>query len=130
MGDDIGDSSPAIKVPLDEIRYTQASINWKFRCGKTLTELIMRLDQGDPECDPHKANFLLLGAIRVSGVHFSLDNRRLFCLKQHQEYQRVLQPCFKLLLRLLATVENMHALKKIQNNWDTTDNGLSIRVRR
>ena len=41
VDDDIGDSSPAIKFPVDEIRYTQHSIGWKFRCGRPLKDLIM-----------------------------------------------------------------------------------------
>ena len=116
VDDDIGSSAPAVKFPVDEIRYSQQSISGKFTCGRTLKNLIMLLDQGDPECDPYKADFLVLDAIRISGVHFALDNRRLFCLKQHQKHQRRSQPSCTVMarLRIVATVENLHAMNQIQ----------------
>ena len=88
----------------------------------TLKDLIMRLDQGDLECDPCKAQFLVLEAIRISGVHFSLDNRRLFCLKQHEEHQRLWQPGFRLLIRLriVGTIENLHTMKHLQM-WEAIE---------
>jgi len=77
-------------VKVSEVTYTQDSISPRFRCGRPLEVLISALDRRDPACDPLTAEFMILDAVHVRGsdgrlAFRSLDNRRLYCLKQHQQ---------------------------------------------
>ena len=71
-----------LKVGL--IEYTQESIGQCFKDGRSLEALISDLDHS--RVDPCSCEQLRLEVIERHGRFFSNDNRRLYCLKRHQEH--------------------------------------------
>eukprot|EP00435_Cladocopium_sp_Y103_P067683 s868_g30.t1 len=69
-------------LPVDELLYSQDSISPHFSDKRPLKELIDQLNAW--ELDPMKAGFLCLDVMEINGKVYSVDNRRLYCLKQHQ----------------------------------------------
>ena len=77
-------------VDADDLLFTQASCSSMFSCERSLEDLILALDNWN--LDTLEANFLMLDAVEYHRngrlyIH-SLDNRRLYCLKQHQQHKR------------------------------------------
>jgi len=73
-------------VSVDDLRYSQESIGRSFSDGKTFEELISGLSSW--RIDPLTADFLCLQGFETKhGIH-SAENRRLFCLKEHQRLVR------------------------------------------
>eukprot|EP00438_Fugacium_kawagutii_P002515 Skav203250 [mRNA] locus=scaffold1235:3834:5702:- [translate_table: standard] len=64
-----------------DIEFTQSSIARRFRDGRPLQDLIYDLDQGNVDPCTH----LKLEVVRYNNKYYSNDNRRLFCLKEHQK---------------------------------------------
>ena len=71
---------------INEVEYTQASIGCRFQNGLWLEQLIDDLDSG--RVDPCTHENMRLEVVLHKGKYFSNDNRRLFCLKKHQENQQ------------------------------------------
>lgn len=71
---------------INEVEYTQASIGCRFQNGLWLEQLIDDLDSG--RVDPRTHENMRLEVVLHKGKYFSNDNRRLFCLKKHQENQQ------------------------------------------
>ena len=84
-------------VRVDDLRYTQRSISSCFGYGASLEDLVRWLDErgkrGGGGCDAPfdlnewRANGRLQVVRRANGVLESNDNRRLWCLKEHQRNQ-------------------------------------------
>ena len=75
-------------VPVNEVLYTQQRISRSFSDGRKFDDLIAGLDSW--EIDPGTVAFLQLDAFEYEDARgqlciHSLENRRLFCLKQHQQ---------------------------------------------
>ena len=71
------------KLNVRDIEFTQASIKNCFRDGRYLEDLISDLDQG--KVDPSGHRNLQLEVVQCKDKFYSNDNRRLFCLKEHQK---------------------------------------------
>ena len=73
---------------VEQLEYTQENIGRCFKDGRTLQELIHDLDAG--RVDPLEHPNMQLEVVRKWGnqreVFYSNDNRRLYCLKQHQAH--------------------------------------------
>ena len=76
-----GPSSRRI-VPVDEIRFIQDTIGETFKDGRFLKDLIAALIHG--EVHPLKDEFLCLDVVLYRGRLRSMNNRRLYCLKEFQ----------------------------------------------
>jgi hypothetical protein len=84
-------------VLVDDLRYTQRSISSCFGFGASLEDLVRWLDErgkrGGGGCDAPfdlnewRANGRLQVVRRANGALESNDNRRLWCLKEHQRSQ-------------------------------------------
>ena len=72
------------KLNVRDIEFTQASIAPRFRNGGYLTKLISDLNEGN--LDPCRTDWLQLEVVQFRDKFYSNDNRRLFCLKQHQRH--------------------------------------------
>jgi hypothetical protein len=76
------------EVYVDQLEYTQASCGKCFKNGWPLQKLIDELNSG--EVDPLRHPDLELEVVRkLHGRHYryySNDNRRLYCLKEHQQH--------------------------------------------
>ena len=72
------------KLNVRDIEFTQASIAPRFRNGAYLTKLISDLNEGN--LDPCRTDWLQLEVVQFRDKFYSNDNRRLFCLKQHQRH--------------------------------------------
>ena len=71
-------------LKVGQIEYTQESIGECFKDGRSLEALISDLDHS--RVDPCSCKDLQLEVIERDGKYFSNDNRRLYCLKRHQEH--------------------------------------------
>ena len=85
--------TPNIRImPVDDLLYSQDSCSRCFHDGHQFEELISRLDSW--ELQPSEAEFMHLRVIEYCDRHdgrllsHSLNNRRLYCLKQHQVHTR------------------------------------------
>ncbi len=71
---------------IKEVEYTQTSIGCRFQNGWWLERLIDDLDSG--RVDPRTHETMRLEVVFHQGKYYSNDNRRLYCLKKHQENQQ------------------------------------------
>jgi len=69
-------------VPVNEVNFTHDTIKDRFQDGRSLDRLISELLSG--EVHPLKEQNLQLDVFNVGGKLFSLNNRRLKCLKEYQ----------------------------------------------
>lgn len=77
-------------VPVDHMLYSQRSISDHLRNGTPVSDVISNLRNW---ClDPLKDSWLILSAVEIDSAHgkrlHSIDNRRLYALKQFQEHWR------------------------------------------
>ena len=72
-----------IERKVDEIEYTQAWISSQFKDGKQFEDLMNDLDNGN--VDPCVHPSMCLDVVEHEGIYYSIDNRRLYCLKEHQK---------------------------------------------
>merc|ERR1719296_381448 len=77
--------SATVEVPLDEVYFTHDDVSDLFRDGRPLDDTIDELF--NKKCDPFDSQFQL-DVVRHEEKLWSLRNRRLYCLKQHQEKLR------------------------------------------
>lgn len=73
-------------VLVDDLKYSQWSISRNFSDGKPFDKLIEELNTW--ELDPLQEQFLCLDAFILDNNLHSYDNRRLYCLIEHQEKVR------------------------------------------
>eukprot|EP00438_Fugacium_kawagutii_P003971 Skav207538 [mRNA] locus=scaffold756:195329:195712:- [translate_table: standard] len=66
-----------------DVHYTQKAISKKFQDGRWLEELIWHLDMWS--VDPCNHPNMCLEVVKFQGHYYSNDNRRLYCLRQHQK---------------------------------------------
>ena len=74
------------ELPVDEVYYMQRSIGGCVRDGRRLQETIKQLHLR--EIHPLRDAFLTLCVWHVCGRFYSVDNRRLYCMKRHQKQLR------------------------------------------
>ena len=113
-------------VDVDDLLFSQPGCNSHFQhCGRSLQTLIDALDRW--EIDPMTADFLKLKAVECNfhghmRIH-SLDNRRLYCLKVHQENQRAAG------WRVRVTVRCSRVVREVVGRFDLLNGGRTIRIR-
>ena len=110
-------------VNCSDILYTQDSCKNVFSDGTTLEEVVQQLTAKlrDPLHDP----FFILDVVDWDGRLFSVDNRRLYCLRQYQERlgeSRVVQ----VRIRLHRWLD---VLDRFWYHFTTVNGGTAIRVR-
>lgn len=125
-----GSSQAAVECTIDvsKLRYSQRTCGRCFRDGRKCSDLIHDLKSGT--VDPLTADFMKLSVIEKRDRHgklalFSIDNRRLLCLKKHQ------QRCKSIVMarvRVLRYSDYKEVLRFWRNS-DTDTDGLDIRVR-
>lgn len=71
-----------LQVPVDQVLFSQKSCGKCFKDKRSLQQLVEELAEG--RHDPLTSEFLWLEAVRKKKRYFSDDNRRLWCLKEHQ----------------------------------------------
>lgn len=111
-------------VPVRDVIFTQDSIGSTFADGRQFEELIKQLHNG--EVDPLKRPFMCLEAVKFDGQIRSLDNRRLYCLK---EYQKQVSHEVKVRLQV-STVQDKATLKFLQRCAPGCGGGSNVTVRR
>eukprot|EP00746_Dinoflagellata_sp_MGD_P066773 gnl/MRDRNA2_/MRDRNA2_276210_c0_seq1.p1 gnl/MRDRNA2_/MRDRNA2_276210_c0~~gnl/MRDRNA2_/MRDRNA2_276210_c0_seq1.p1 ORF type:complete len:208 (+),score=53.61 gnl/MRDRNA2_/MRDRNA2_276210_c0_seq1:43-624(+) len=70
-------------IPCEEIFFTQSSCSRRFSDGRRLEDTISELVDGT--IDPLKHPKFVLHVIKRDGKLHSVDNRRLYCLKEFQK---------------------------------------------
>eukprot|EP00928_Gymnodinium_smaydae_P071151 TRINITY_DN5481_c0_g1_i2.p1 TRINITY_DN5481_c0_g1~~TRINITY_DN5481_c0_g1_i2.p1 ORF type:complete len:850 (-),score=209.50 TRINITY_DN5481_c0_g1_i2:43-2592(-) len=125
---DSGDGDEVVIVKVDDVFYYQDSIKDRFRDERAPGFLHLIDGLSNEHYDPLVEDFLMLDGVRIqkTGKLYSLNNRRLFCLKRHQE--RVSEPVM-VRLRIVATVADEARLRTMVQNFSTTNGGQSIFVR-
>merc|ERR1712224_916960 len=74
-------------VTIDSVLQTHNDISGQFGNGKGFDELVIQLDNGF--IDPLAVPFLKLDVFEWPGRGlYSINNRRLYCLKVHQDHMR------------------------------------------
>ena len=86
-----------VRVPVDSLRYTQATCSSRFRCGKPVDETIREFAMG---LDPTSVDWCMLSVIKRDGLLLSVDNRRLYALKEAQRVIREHDPTKVLYVRI------------------------------
>lgn len=126
----------------EDVRFTQDTIAPTFTDGKTFDRLIGELLSG--KVHPSRDDFLVLDAFRSDvgegitrrGCIFSLNNRRLHCLK---EFEKLLGKPLKIHLKVQRTTPEQQSMVKamvqdasmqrIIRGLSTKDKGCSVHVR-
>lgn len=82
-----------LKVPVDEVEFSQDSIAQRFTCGRHLQSTVadMRSGELDP-LDVKQYPFMKLLALRIDDRIISRCNRRLWCLHEVQRLRRSRKP--------------------------------------
>jgi len=110
-------------VPVSSVLFTHDCIAGQFGDGKTFPPLIEGLQKGEINSLCH--DFLVLNAVEVDGKLYSLDNRRLYCLKEYQK----LQKDQVVSVRLKVTRNTDPAIAMFLQKLTTNNGGYSVRVR-
>lgn len=110
-------------VAVDELLYTQNGCSGKFSDGHTFDELIRQLLHG--EVDPLYEKRLLLDVVQWGGKLWSVDNRRLYCLRKYQE---IVGRSWVVHCRVRVKAWCL-LLDRFWDHFDTTTGGKSIAVR-
>ena len=66
-------------LPCTSVKYTQKSCSKAFSCGRSLQETVEGIVKG--VIDPLVSDFLVLTAVRFGDRLYSIDNRRLLCMR-------------------------------------------------
>ena len=122
------DKHELTKVEISELRFSQATCSYRFRCGRTVSQLVQRLLRGEVTLS---APFLRLTVFETTDettnepILRCIDNRRLLALKEYAKRSGK--------ERLMVNVElySNHTLKQVQRfiqNSDDTD-GSTVWVR-
>lgn len=111
-------------VSVDAVWYAQKSIKQAFSDGKPFSRLIQELKRGVH--DPLTADFLMLVCLDVGGEYFSLNNRRLYCLKEHAwQMSRDVE----INIKVVGSFPNWDMVKMCFSNFDTKSKGRILKVR-
>ena len=109
-------------LPCRSLRYTQETCRARFSCGRSLDETTNAIAAG--QLNPLTADFLALDVVFLQGVPYSIDNRRLCCLKEAQRRNPWRQ------IHVRAYVYNIwEVLARFLAHFDTTNDGRWIRIR-
>eukprot|EP00930_Biecheleria_cincta_P042846 TRINITY_DN29486_c0_g1_i1.p1 TRINITY_DN29486_c0_g1~~TRINITY_DN29486_c0_g1_i1.p1 ORF type:complete len:708 (-),score=150.52 TRINITY_DN29486_c0_g1_i1:56-1903(-) len=119
----------------EDVRFSQDTIAPTFSDGKTFDRLIGELHSG--KVHPSRDDFLVLDAFRGKrGCLFSLNNRRLHCLK---EFEKQLGKPLKISLKvqrmtpeqqaMLDTMVQDATMQRIVRGLSTKDKGCSVQIR-
>ena len=76
-----------ITVQVDKLRFTQSGCSERFFGGRPLEATIGAILGG--AVDPLSAEWLVLRVVKRNGMLLSMDNRRLYCLKEAQRRTRL-----------------------------------------
>ena len=114
--------SKILNIPVDEVSYTQESCGKYFKDGRSLQQLVEELAEG--KHDPLTSPFLCLEAVRKRTRLFSNDNRRLWCLKEHQ------RRCGREVWIKIRVEELPPAARRFVERYDPRYDNKEIRVRR
>jgi len=106
-----------ILAPVSHVRFTQKSVKNRFQDGRSLDHLVDQLKSGD--VDSESADFLALSAVRMDGIFWSWDNRRLLCLKRFQQS----------VPHVVYAQLHMYDWDRFRQRLDTENGGQSVRVR-
>lgn len=109
-------------VPVADVLFTHDSICAQFQDGKTFPALIQGLQSG--EIVSLREGFLTLEAIEFDNKIFTMDNRRLYCLK---EFQKGMSE--KVMVKLKVTRFVSKELREFLTKLTTVTAGSGIRVR-
>merc|ERR1739838_791850 len=114
-----------IELPLDRVYFTHDHISRRFSDGRTFEDLIRDLQSG--KVHPKVDNFLVLDVAYAEADRkaFSINNRRLKCLKEYQQLARkevVVDVCVKGIFETSATA------LKFASACTTTNRGHSVRL--
>lgn len=120
-------------VAVDDVEYSQENISPNFSCGRSLQTLIDELN-GWAHYPLETNPFLLLEAVTTSNGRgarkiISNDNRRLYCLKTHQENVRMSGWIVHIRVKLVQ-LPNNPAVSRFVNRYYPEHGPHSIRVRR
>ena len=122
--------SQRMLVHVDQLRYTQAECSRRFRGGPyeglELRMCIRDLIDGRERPD---SDWLTLEVVRKNGRLYSLNNRRLYCLKrlqQHNELKGSKEPV-RAWVQVVCTWTPYHS--QFLKHFDTPCEGESIKVR-
>mmetsp|Transcript_37601 Transcript_37601/g.99310 ORF Transcript_37601/g.99310 Transcript_37601/m.99310 type:complete len:683 (+) Transcript_37601:2-2050(+) len=121
-----------VTVPVDLINFTQKRISPFFRNGNSIMDTVTKLNTGD--LDPLAAEWMTCRVWSAEGVLHSVDNRRLWCLKQHQMALRA-QPGQEALtvfmkINVRGAFASWEELRLFLRHYDTENGGRSVRVGR
>mmetsp|Transcript_76691 Transcript_76691/g.248241 ORF Transcript_76691/g.248241 Transcript_76691/m.248241 type:complete len:1227 (-) Transcript_76691:217-3897(-) len=113
-------------VLVDDVLYTQKSCGGQFRNGMLLSELVSKLN--NKEIDLFTAPFLKLEVIKKCNPNggfafYSNNNRRLYCLKEHQKTQQ-----HQVRIRVKVTLWT-DACDRFLERFDTESGGHDITIR-
>lgn len=86
-----------VRVPVDALRFTQWGCSDRFRCGTPVSEAVDLFVKGS---NPADLPWCMLRVIRRNGLLLSVDNRRLFAMKEAQRRIRELDPARALYVRV------------------------------
>ena len=122
-------------VRVDDVRHTHDSISRKFKDGQSFADLINDLNHD--RLDPLRESFLKLEVVEWPGQGlFALNNRRLFCLKRHQEdIRRNLKMCARVrtlpdsFVKMTQDPLTWPLCEKFIKAYDSRSAGCSIMVR-
>ena len=125
------------RLEVDEVLNTHDCVSQKFRNGSSFEALVADLDAGSV-C-PLKDQFLKLDVFHWEGRgYFSVNNRRLPCLKRHRENMRrynpshvvlILAKVFPLPTTFLKLIEDNPYYEKFIRSYSTRDQGKSVKVK-
>jgi len=118
-------------LPVDEVYFMQRNIGSRFRDGHSLEETIAQLSER--QIHPLRNAFLTLRVWHVCGRFFSVDNRRLFCMKWHQKQLRLQSGCEAEVVSVRAVLfgqfKNWRDLQMLLRRFDTDSDGCNVRIR-
>eukprot|EP00928_Gymnodinium_smaydae_P025663 TRINITY_DN20381_c0_g1_i1.p1 TRINITY_DN20381_c0_g1~~TRINITY_DN20381_c0_g1_i1.p1 ORF type:complete len:465 (+),score=63.00 TRINITY_DN20381_c0_g1_i1:82-1476(+) len=126
-----------VLVPVDQMFQTHDSVAPQFRDGRRFEDLVMGLNRGTVK--PLEEKFLKLDVYKWPGkdAYYTINNRRLMCLKKHQDAVRQSTGSVFIRARVLGTLpsefanclqSDPHFLKFVRS-FTTNNGGRSVHVR-
>jgi len=111
-------------VKVDDVRFTHNDVRECFGDGRKLGELIDDLMSG--VVSPLRDDFMVLECVWANKKWRSLNNRRLFCLKEFQKLSGKKVMCKIKVSRVI----NDPVLNKFMRSNSTKNGGASVVIRR
>lgn len=109
-------------VEVDKVLFTQTDCSSFFSDGKPLCKLISSLNLG--KVNPTVESFMQLDAVEdASGKLWCLNNRRLRCLKNHQDSMR------PSIVTVQLRVGEASAIRKYERRCQNITDGISCKIR-